>query len=110
MVRLVLLLISFLPPDDPGHISASAWKPRFEHAFTRNSQRGMAIAITGYKNGIYKTAVNILRLIEAETPAGLHDDSHSVFKLPLQTSSRPLVEPAPSSSTTAQLSSSTLVL
>jgi hypothetical protein len=25
--------------DDPGLISASAWKPRFEHAFTRNAQQ-----------------------------------------------------------------------
>jgi hypothetical protein len=57
-----------------------------------------AIAITGYTNAIYKTAINISgqRLIEAETPAALHDDNPSVFQLLLQTSSRPLVEPAPS--------------
>jgi hypothetical protein len=70
----------------------------------------MAIAITGYTNAIYKTSIYILRLIEAEAPAALLDDSHSVFQLPLQTSSRPLVEPAPSSPTTAPASSTTAQL
>jgi hypothetical protein len=74
----------------------------------------MAIAITGYTNAIYKTSIYILRLIEAEAPTALLDDSHSVFQLPLQISSRPLVELAfssftttPASSTTTQLFSST---
>ncbi len=61
-----------------------------------------AIAITGYTNAIYKTAINISRLIEVEALAALHDDSSSVFHLPLPTSSRHLVEPAPSPFTTAQ--------
>jgi hypothetical protein len=55
---------------------------------------------------IYKTAINIYRLIEAKALAGLRDDGHSVFQLLLQTLFRHLVEPAPSPSTTAQFASS----